>query len=191
MTIMRRHMPVLAAGLAAPGLARAQEGYPSRVVRFVVPRAPGGGTDILIRTLAPALGAELGATLVVENRPDATAIVGAENVARSRPDGYSILVADNAFYFNPAIIPRLPFDTLADFSAVTMLAKAPVVLMVGPGVPARSLPELVAYGRANPGKLTFASGGVGASPPTSPACCSACRPASRRCTCPTAPPVRR
>lgn len=149
--------------LAAPGFARAQEEYPSRVIRFVVPRAPGGGSDILARTIAPAVGTRLGQTIVVENRPDATAIVGAELVARSRPDGYTLYVADNSFYFNPAIQPRLPYDTLADFSAITMLAQATVVLMLGPAVPARTLDELIAYGRANPGRLSYASGGVGAS----------------------------
>jgi tripartite-type tricarboxylate transporter receptor subunit TctC len=162
MTTRRRSLPGLGLGLIA-GAARAQEEYPSRPLRFIVPRAPGGGSDILTRTLAPAVGARLGQTIVVENRPDATAIVGAEAVARARPDGYTVYVADNSFYFNPAIMPRLPYDTLGDFSGITMLAQAPVVLIVGPSVPAKTLPELIAYGKANPGKLSFASGGVGSS----------------------------
>ena len=149
MTTRRRSLPGLGLGLIA-GTARAQEEYPSRPLRFIVPRAPGGGSDILIRTLAPAVGARLGQTIVVENRPDATAIVGAEAVARARPDGYTVYVADNSFYFNPAIMPRLPYDTLGDFSGITMLAQAPVVLIVGPSVPAKTLPELIAYGKARP-----------------------------------------
>lgn len=162
-SIGRRSLGALAvAGLAA-GAARAAEGFPNRPIRLVVPRAPGGGSDILARVLAPALGARLGQTIVVENRPDATAIVGAEAVAHARPDGYTLYVADNSFYQNPAIIPSLPYDTIRDFSAVTMLAQAPVVLLVNKMVPARSLAELVAHAKANPGKLTFASGGVGAS----------------------------
>lgn len=164
MTTLRREFLALTAGLAAAaGPVRAQGDYPSRVVRFIVPRAPGGGSDILTRTLAPAVGVKLGQTVVVENRPDATAIVGAEVVSRSRPDGYTIYVADNSFYFNPSIIPRLPYRTLEDFSAITMLAQAPVVLIVGPAVQARNLAELIAFGRANPGKLSYASGGVGSS----------------------------
>ncbi|MBL6454062.1 tripartite tricarboxylate transporter substrate binding protein [Belnapia sp. T6] len=146
-----------------PGLARGQERYPSRPIRIIVPRAPGGGSDILARLLAPPLGQQLNATVVVENRPDATAIVGAEATARSAPDGYTLYIADNSFYFNPSIIPRLPYDTAKDFAGVTMLAQAPVVLMTRPDFEAKDLKSLIAYGKANPGHLTYASGGVGAS----------------------------
>ena len=100
---------------------------------------------------------------MVENRPDATAIVGAELVSRAAPDGYNILACDNAFYFNPAIIPRLPFDTLADFAPISMLAAAPVVLITSATLPATNLAELIDLARAQPGRLSFASGGIGAS----------------------------
>ncbi|MCX7371305.1 MAG: tripartite tricarboxylate transporter substrate-binding protein [Alphaproteobacteria bacterium] len=149
--------------LAAPAIAAAQPRFPERPLRVVVPRAPGGGTDILIRALAPGVSARLGQPVVVENRADATTIVGSEHVARSAPDGLTILAADNALYFNPAIIPRLPYDTLADFAAITLLAEAPVVLIIGRQVPATNLAELIALARAQPGRLSFASGGVGAS----------------------------
>lgn len=150
-----------AALLAAPALA--QDAYPSRTVRIIVPRAPGGGSDILARLLAPGLTQRLGQTVIVENRPDATAVIGAEYVARSRPDGYTIYFADNSFYQNPAILPNLPYDTVRDFLGVTMLAEAPVVLITNPRVPATNLRELLDHARANPGRLTYASGGVGAS----------------------------
>jgi tripartite-type tricarboxylate transporter receptor subunit TctC len=151
----------LALALASPALA--QSPWPNRPIRVIVPRAPGGGTDILIRLLAPLVAARLGQTLVVENRPDATAIVGAEAVSRAAPDGYTILACDNAFYFNPAIIPRLPFDTLGDFAPISMLAQAPVVLITAATHPAQNLAELIAMARAQPGRLSFASGGIGAS----------------------------
>lgn len=148
--------------LAAPALAQG-DAYPSRTVRIIVPRAPGGGSDILARLLAPGLTQRLGQNVVVENRPDATAVIGAEFVARSRPDGYTIYFADNAFYQNPAILPHLSYDTVRDFLGVTMLAEAPVVLIVHPRVPARDLRTLLEHARANPGRMTYASGGVGAS----------------------------
>jgi len=155
----------LALPIAVPAVAAAQPRgvFPDRPVRVVVPRAPGGGTDILIRTLAPTASAMLRQPIVVDNRPDATTIIGSELVARSQPDGYTLLAADNALYFNPSIIPRLPYDTLADFSAITMIAQAPVVLITGRQVPAANLQELIAHARANPGRLSFASGGIGAS----------------------------
>jgi tripartite-type tricarboxylate transporter receptor subunit TctC len=133
-----------------------------------VPRAPGGGTDILARALLPVLMPRLGQggapqTIVIENRADATSIIGTEIVARAAPDGQVIAVVDNAFYQNPAIIPHLPYDTLRDFSAVTMLAEAPVVLLASPALTVRDVAGLVALAKARPGELSFASGGVGAS----------------------------
>lgn len=159
MKITRR--AILGTTLATPALA--QTDWPSRVIRIIVPRAPGGGSDITARLLAPGVSAKLGQTIVVENRPDATAIVGAELVAQSRPDGYTIYVADNSFYFNPSIQPRLPYDTIRDFSCVTMLADAPVVLMTKADFTAQSLRELIDLAKAQPGRLAFASGGIGAS----------------------------
>ncbi|TCH99617.1 tripartite tricarboxylate transporter substrate binding protein [Roseococcus sp. SYP-B2431] len=159
MKITRR--AILGTALATPALA--QGDWPSRVIRIIVPRAPGGGSDITARLLAPGVSAKLGQTIVVENRPDATAIVGAELVSRSQPDGYTIYVADNSFYFNPSIQPRLPYDTLRDFSCVTMLADAPVVLMTKSDFTAQSLRELIDLAKAEPGKLAFATGGIGAS----------------------------
>jgi tripartite-type tricarboxylate transporter receptor subunit TctC len=159
--LRRRSLAALAAAFAAP--AAAAQDYPTRTIRLVVPRAPGGGSDNIARVLAAPLGARLGQTVVVENRPDATAILGAELVARAAPDGYTLYLADNSFYQNPSFIPHIPYDTIRDFAAVTMLAQAPVVLLANPAVPARTVAELVAYAKANPGKLSYASGGVGAS----------------------------
>jgi tripartite-type tricarboxylate transporter receptor subunit TctC len=158
--LRRRSLAALAAAFAAPAAA---QDYPTRTIRLVVPRAPGGGSDNIARVLAAPLSARLGQTVVVEHRPDATAILGAELVARAAPDGYTLYLADNSFYQNPSFIPHIPYDTIRDFAAVTMLAQAPVVLLANPAVPARTVAELVAYANANPGKLSYASGGVGAS----------------------------
>jgi tripartite-type tricarboxylate transporter receptor subunit TctC len=106
---------------------------------------------------------KLGQTFLIENRPDASAVVGAELAAHATPDGYSVFLADNAFYQNPAILKKLPYDTLKDFNGVTMLAQSPVILVVGAPVPARDVKSLIQFAQANPGKLTYASGGIGAS----------------------------
>jgi tripartite-type tricarboxylate transporter receptor subunit TctC len=137
--------------------------YPSKLVRVIVPRAPGGGSDIIARLIAPGMQKKLGQTFLIENRPDASAVVGAELAAHATPDGYSVFLADNAFYQNPAILKKLPYDTLKDFNGVTMLAQSPVILVVGAPVPARDVKSLIQFAQANPGKLTYASGGIGAS----------------------------
>ncbi len=169
MRISRRTVAAVAgAVLGLPGRGQAQgqtqgEQWPSRTVRIIVPRAPGGGSDNLARVLAGPLSQRLGQTVVVDNRPDATAILGAEQVVRAAPDGYTLLLSDNALYQNPSFIPHIPFDTLRDLSAVTMLAEAAVLLLANKDLPVTDVPSLLAYGRANPGRLSFASGGVGAS----------------------------
>jgi len=137
--------------------------YPSRPIRMIVPRAPGGGSDIIARTLAQGMQHKSGHPFIVENRPDASAVVGAVQVANATADGYTVFLADNAFYQNPAVIRKLPYDTLKDFSGVTMLAQAPVILVTNPSVPASDVKSLVQYAKANPGKLSYGSGGIGAS----------------------------
>src|SRR5712675_1385986 len=159
--IGKRKLLASAAGLLLAGPAKAQAKYPSDPIKLVVPRAPGGGTDILVRLLAPGLEKKLGVPIIVDNRPDASAVVGAVVVAKAKPDGHTFLAADNAFYQNPAILESLPYDTLKDFTAVTMMAQGPVILIVHPDVPAKTLPELIELARKT--DLTFASGGIGAS----------------------------
>ena len=137
--------------------------YPSRTIRVIVPRAPGGGSDIIARLLSQGMQQKSGQSFIVENRPDASAVVGAVQVANAMPDGYTVFLSDNAFYQNPAVMRKLPYDTLKDFSSVTMLAQGPVILVTHPSVPATDLNTLVQYAKANPGKLTYGSGGIGAS----------------------------
>jgi len=149
---------VLMAGASA---GQAQAKYPSEPIKLVVPRAPGGGSDNIARLLQPGLEKKLGVPIIIENRPDATAVLGATLVTKARPDGYTFYLADNSFYQNPAILDSLPYDTIKDFTAVTMMAQGPVILIVHPDVPAKTLPELIALAKKT--DLTYASGGVGAS----------------------------
>ena len=151
---------LLAAGYAGELCA---QNYPAKLIRVIVPRAPGGGSDILGRLLSPGMQKKTGQTFLLENHADASAVVGAELTVRAQPDGYTVFLADNAFYQNPAIIKKLPYDTLRDFSGVTMLAQSPVILVVGAPVPAKDVKSLIQHAKANPGKLTYGSGGIGAS----------------------------
>jgi tripartite-type tricarboxylate transporter receptor subunit TctC len=159
MTLTRR-LFLAATGVAAVDGARAA-GYPSETIKIVVPRAPGGGTDNLVRLMQPALEKKLGVSILIENKPDASAVIGASLVSKAKPDGYTFLLADNALYQNPAILDALPYDTLKDFSAVTMVAQGPVILIVHSDVPAKNLQELIALAKTK--ELSFASGGIGAS----------------------------
>ncbi|MFH5927024.1 tripartite tricarboxylate transporter substrate-binding protein [Roseomonas xinghualingensis] len=163
MSLVRREVVggLLAAALSAPALA--QGGFPSRTIRIVVPRAAGGGTDVLVRQLAPIVSERLGQTVVIENRTDMATVVGTQLVARAEPDGHTILAADNAFYFNPAIQKQLPYDTLKDFAGVTMLAESPVILMAGPRATTKTLPDLIMAAKRDPGGIAYGSGGIGAS----------------------------
>ena len=163
MRINRRTFLTALLGAALAERAAWAQDSQTRPIRLIVPRAPGGGSDNLARVLSGALKERLGQTIVVENRPDATAIVGAEVVVRAKPDGLTLYLSDNSFYQNPAFLPHVPYDTIRDFTAVTMLAQSPLILIVHPDVPVRSVKELIAYAKANPGKLNFASDGIGSS----------------------------
>jgi tripartite-type tricarboxylate transporter receptor subunit TctC len=160
----KRRLLASAAGLVtmAAMAGRAQTAkYPSEPIKIIVPRAPGGGSDNLARLLSPGLEKKLGAPIIVDNRPDATAVLGATLVTKARPDGYTLYLADNSFYQNPAILDSLPYDTIKDFSAVTMMARGPVILITHPTVQATNVAELIALAKKT--NLTYASGGVGAS----------------------------
>ncbi|MBB5689102.1 tripartite tricarboxylate transporter substrate binding protein [Roseomonas alkaliterrae] len=160
----RRLLAAATTTLLAPAAARAQApaGWrPSRPIRAIVPFAAGGPTDLLTRMLAEPVGAALGQPLVVENRTGAGGAIGAELVAKAPPDGHTILVHDSAHAVAPALVARLPFDPVTDFSGIGVLVFAPLVLSVNPRVPARSLDELLALLRANPGRFNMATSGVG------------------------------
>lgn len=146
--------------LSAP---QARAAFPDRPLRIVVPFTPGGGTDIIARQLAKGLTDELGQTVVVENRPGGSTIIGTENVAKSPPDGYTLLMSTFAHAVNPAIHKKLPYDTDRAFAPVAMIGKSPNVLVVSSKSKFNSVQDILAYARANPGKLTFGSYGNGTS----------------------------
>ena len=144
------------------GLAAAQS-WPTRSVRLIVPFPPGGSTDVAARALADKLSAGLGQQAVVENRGGAGGALGAGEVARAAPDGYTVLFAANAVSILHLAVKNLPYDTLRDFVAVTQATTQPNTFAVHPSVPASSIQELVAYAKANPGKLSYGHSGAGGS----------------------------
>src|SRR6267142_1588104 len=151
------------AALAISAPAHAQV-YPAKPLRMIVAYPPGGGTDIVGRMLAQKLGESLGQSVVVENRGGASGNIGTELAARAAPDGYTVLmgnVAPNAI--NVSLFRNLPFDPVADFAPVSLIASTPNILVVHPATPARTVKEVIALARARPGTLNFASAGVGSS----------------------------
>ena len=150
----------MAMALCGAAVAHAQA-FPTRPVRIVIPFAPGGGTDNLTRIMAPKLTELLGQQILIDNRPGASGQIGTELVARAAPDGYTLAHIDTSFTSNPSLYRKLPYDTAKDFAPVSQLASAPVVLMIHPSVPVKSLKELIAFAKARPGELNFATGGVG------------------------------
>jgi tripartite-type tricarboxylate transporter receptor subunit TctC len=132
-------------------------------VRFVVPYAPGGSSDVIARILGLRLAESLGQTFVVDNRPGAGSMIGTDVVAKSTPDGYTILLSDMPHTINPSIYVKVPYDPVRDFSPVTLVGKSPLMLFVHAASPARTLKEFVALAKAQPGKIPIGSGGTGAS----------------------------
>jgi tripartite-type tricarboxylate transporter receptor subunit TctC len=164
MKLPRRHFLHLAAGVAAlpamPRIARAQA-YPSRPVHVIVGFPPGGTADIVARLMGQRLSERLGQQVIIENRPGAGANIGTEAVVRAPADGYTLLLVGSYNAINATLYDRLNFNFSRDIVPVAGLIRAPSVLEVNPSVPAKSVPEFIAYAKANPGKLTMASSGIG------------------------------
>lgn len=153
------------AGALLPFAARAQAPeWPSRPVRFIVPYPPGGPTDIMGRIIAQAVQGPLGQPFVVENRAGANGLIGSEQAARAAPDGSTFLVNASAHVIVPHLTPNMPIDVLADFAPVTNIAAVPLWLVVNPALPVRSVSDFIAYARANPGKIAYASSSQGGAP---------------------------
>ena len=136
----------------------AAQAYPQRAVRIIVPYAPGGGTDVFSRLLAAQIEREFGQPLVIDNRAGGGSTIGTQAVANAQPDGYTIGMVDSAFVTNPGLFKdKLPYDTRKDFIPVSLLSRTQLVLCVHGSSPFKTAQELVAFAKANPGKLTFAS----------------------------------
>ena len=145
--------------LLAAGSALAQ-GFPSKPIHMVVAFPPGGSTDLAARALGEKLAAALGQPVVIDNKPGASGNIGAEAVAKSAPDGHTLFMAATSFATAPAFFQKLSWDPLRDFAPVSLVATVPIIVVVNPSVPANNTRELIAYSKANPGKLNLASPGA-------------------------------
>jgi tripartite-type tricarboxylate transporter receptor subunit TctC len=152
----------LAAGVLlalAASLGAAAQPYPARAIRLIVPYPPGGANDLLGRIVGDRLAAAWGQPVVIDNRPGANGLIGVALAKHSAPDGYTLLIgATGTHTVNPVLYRKLPYDPVKDFAPVTLVASAPIVLLVHPSLPAHSVAELVALSRARPGKLNYAAG---------------------------------
>jgi len=146
---------------ALSGTLAAEAGYPSKPVRMLVGFSPGGGTDVAARIVGRKLSEMWNQQVVVDNRAGAGGLLAFEMAARANPDGYTLLATSPSFAIQPGIAGKLPFDPIRDFAPITQMSAAPYILVLYPGVEARSVKELIGFAKANPGKLNYASGGIG------------------------------
>jgi tripartite-type tricarboxylate transporter receptor subunit TctC len=147
-----------------PLAVAAQAAYPNKPIRMVVPYPPGGPTDVLGRIVAQRLSESLGQQVVVENRPGASGMIGSELVAKAAPDGYTLLTNASIHVINPSLYPKMNFDALRDFTPVSLIAQVPLILVVNPALPVKSVQELIALAKAQPNLLNFGSSGNAAAP---------------------------
>jgi tripartite-type tricarboxylate transporter receptor subunit TctC len=157
--LARRQLPALGLAFGAVLPSRARAAYPDRPIRVVVPFAPGGGSDIIARVLGESMARELGQPVVVDNKPGAGTVIGNDSVAKSAPDGYTALLASFAFAVMPSVQPRLSYRGIGAFAPVMLIARSPNVLLVNAAKPYRSVADLIAAARRDPGGLTYASFG--------------------------------
>ncbi|HVO88090.1 MAG TPA: tripartite tricarboxylate transporter substrate-binding protein, partial [Casimicrobiaceae bacterium] len=160
---MRYVRLLLAAAVVLIAPIASADTYPSRPIRIIVSYAPGGGTDLIARTLAKKLNEAMGEPVIVENHAGAGGNIGTELVAKAPPDGYMLTLVPSSHAIAPLFYPNLPFDVFKDFTFIGLLASGPNIVVVNPNVPAKSIQELVALAKSKPGELTFASAGVGSS----------------------------
>jgi tripartite-type tricarboxylate transporter receptor subunit TctC len=159
-----RNLPailVLACAFATPATTLAQDQFPSKPLRIIVPVPPGGNLDAVTRAVAERLSANIGQPVIVENRPGASSTVGTRFVAQSAPDGYTLLAMANTFLSTPAVMPSAGYDAAKDFAGVSMLVRVPNVVIVPADSPFKSMADLIASAKSRPGQLTFATAGAG------------------------------
>ena len=149
--------------MALPAMEASAQGWPSKPIRLVVPFAPGGNTDIIARFIAPRMSQELGQNILIDNRGGAGSTIGTNMAAKSPPDGYTIVMVSTAHVINPAVRKSLPYDSINDFAAVTLVADVPNALVVHPSLPVRNVRQLVALAKSRPGELSYATPGRGTS----------------------------
>jgi tripartite-type tricarboxylate transporter receptor subunit TctC len=158
---MRPLGALLFTALSALAATAQAQTYPTKPVRMIVPFAPGGNTDIIARIVAPGMSKALGQQIVIENRGGAGSMIGTDVAAKSPPDGYTILMVSAAHVINPAMVKKLPFDPVRSFAAISKVADVPSALAVHPSLPVKSVKDLIALAKANPGRLNYSSAGRG------------------------------
>jgi tripartite-type tricarboxylate transporter receptor subunit TctC len=156
-----RHILVVMAAAAATASVASEPAYPSKPIRMLVGFSPGGGTDVAARIIGKKLAEAWNQQIVIDNRAGAGGLVAFEMTAKANPDGYTLLATSPSFAIQPSIAAKLPFDPIRDFAPITLATSAPYLLVLHPGVEARSVKELIDLAKANPGKLNYASGGIG------------------------------
>ncbi len=161
---IRRYVWFLAVMMmpVAPAQSAAPAPYPTKFVRFIVPYAPGGSSDVLARTLGQKFGDALGQTFIVDNRPGAGSMIGTNIAAKSAPDGYTIILSDMPHAINPSIYLKVPYDPIRDFSPVSVIGVSPMFLFANVSMQAQNVKDFIALAKIQPGKITIASGGTGA-----------------------------
>ena len=159
---MRCLLSVLIACTVASGTVHAQSDYPRKPIRLIVPFAPGGPVDIIARSIAPKMGESLGQQILVDNRGGAGSAIGTELAARSPPDGYTLLMVSGSYVMNPAMVKKLPYDSVRDFASISIMAEVPSAMVVHPALPVKSVKELIALAKARPNELNYSSPGRGA-----------------------------
>ena len=160
--MLRAGLMVISTVASADALSQASA-YPAKPIRLVVPFAPGASNDTLSRATALVMAPMLGQMIVIDNRPGAGAMIGTEHVARAEPDGYTLLTVQTSFATNAAIRAKMPYDVFKDFAYIGMMAKSPMIVVVHPSMPIKSVKELVALARRRPGELNYGSSGTGGS----------------------------
>lgn len=160
---LREAIVLFALAISALPVGEALAFYPEKTIRIVVPFAPGGGTDVIARTLAQELAKDLGASVIIENKPGAGTVIGTQTVAASEPDGYTLLMATFANAVNPSLNSKLPYDPHKDFAAVALLARSFNIVVVNPASPIKSVGDLIAAAKADPNKLSYGTFGTGTS----------------------------
>jgi tripartite-type tricarboxylate transporter receptor subunit TctC len=155
---------IAAALLGTAYEAAAQSAYPNRAVRVIVPFPPGGGTDIISRTVAQKLNESWGQPVIVDNRGGANGIIGTDLGAKAKPDGYTLVIVIATHAINPSLYRKLPYDTAADFVPITLMAQYPFILTIHPSLPAKTVREFIALAKTKAGQLSYASSGNGSGP---------------------------
>ena len=161
-SLLRLLLPAATLALAAwAGTGAAQDAFPSRAIRLVVPVAAGGGIDTAFRAIAPAWSEQLGQQVVIDNKPGGGQVLGSDLVAKAKPDGYTLLAPGVPIAFNTALGRKLPYDVLKDFTPLSLVVSQPLLIVANRAVPAKNMAELLAYAKAQPKPLQYTSGGIG------------------------------